>query len=214
MDWIRIPMFKRLKHFIVLLSFFILGGCASSVVLQTTASIPQPLVQPFPFKTAVYYPEKTRNHSYREDSRDGRRWAITTGESQTALLDRVLKSLFTPVATVNDLESVSEDYDLVIVPTITDMQFALPQETQFDYYEAWVEYELLIKQPSGETIATFSFRGYGKSDKSFFDGDEVGLRNASNRAFRDLGAKLIVMLQQHPDFEKWRLAKNNEASGK
>ena len=83
-------MTQRVSSYLVFLSLMLLGGCASSITLETSANVPEPLVQPYPLKAAIYFPEATRNHVYKADNRDGRNWSVSTGASQVALFSKLL----------------------------------------------------------------------------------------------------------------------------
>lgn len=200
-------MFRQFLHCILPVSFLVLVGCASSgVKLETSANVPEPLINPYPFHAAIYFPEATRGHHYQQDDRDGKPWSVRTGASQTALFKQIAKSMFSATSVVKTLEEAKQDYDVVLIPRISDMQFAVPRETGLDHFEVWIEYEMLVTRPEGKAIAIIPFKGYGKSPKAFFTDDSKGLYEAASLAFRDLGAKFIVSFIQNPDIQKWRLS--------
>ena len=187
-----------------------LSGCASKLMVETSVNVPVPLIQKLSLNVAIDYPEATRNHVYKNPDRDGTQWSIATGASQIQLIDHISQAMFSSVQTLSASAAVNNDsataFDLILVPALQDMQFSLPHKTGFEFYDAWVRYEITVKQPDGSVIATFPLTGYGNSAKHFFSTDKEGLRDASNLAFRDLGAKLILTFKQHPDIKRWLAA--------
>lgn len=209
----QIRIFRQFRYSLLFVSVIILSGCARSLVLETSAvSVPAPLVQALPFSAAVYFPDATRQHKYEDASRHGLSWSVATGTSHVSLFNQILKPMFSSTNEITDLKNVASEHDVVLIPKVLDMQFALPQETHLGYYEVWISYELSVMQPQGNTIATIPFRGYGKSGKQFLGKDDEGLRNAANMAFRDLGAKFIVSFLQNPQINTWRLSNVGTAS--
>ena len=176
------------------------------MMLETTANVPKPLMNPYPLNAAIYFPDITRNHIYKEDSRDGRNWTISTGNSQVQVFEQVLQSMFTSSHQIANLKEVTDNCNLVLIPTIKDMQFALPSETGLEYYEVWIDYELSVVQPSGDAISVLPFSGYGRSKKGYFSQGNKGLQIAASQAFRDLAAKFMVSFIQDPEIRKWRLS--------
>lgn len=181
----------------------VLTGCASKLVVETTVDVPETLAEEIPIDVAIFFPEATRNHEHVEASRDGKTWSITTGPSQVALLSQVFESMFTSTSAVEDIKDVSIAHDLVITPELQDMQFSLPSKTRLGFYEVWMQYEFSINLPDGKSIAMFPVNGYGTSQTLLFTGNDEGIRQAANAAFRELGAKLVVSFNNNADIQKW-----------
>ena len=192
----------QVSFWILVLWGFLLGGCASSLVLETHLDIPTPLMDPVPLDVAVFYPQGMREHTYEENSSDRPNWKIQTGPSQVALFNHVLTSMFTSIRLTENENLQDVDCDVLIVPAIKDMQFALPDETGMALYEVWVDYDISFHQAGGKQMKTISVSGYGASPESFLSRDSNGLLLATNEAFRELGAQIIVNLLQHPDIHK------------
>lgn len=192
---------KWLKNVIktsVLVGTTVLWSCASSLVMQTDANIPRPSVKSWPLNVAVLCDTQTCSHVYNENTTDRPNWQVTTGPSQTQFLKQTLASLFLSTTLIDSLDDVTANYDLVITPTLQDMHFSLPSETQLKHYEAWLKYNVSVTTADGEVVATIPLSGYGKAEDDFFKNNQQGLQLATNLAFRDLGAKLILGIKQHP----------------
>ncbi len=190
----------------------VLTGCASKLIVETIVDVPETLIEEIPADVAIYFPDTTRNHEYVEPSRDGKTWSITTGPSQVALLNQVFESMFTSTSAVEKVEDAVTGYDLVIIPELQDMQFSLPRKTRLGFYEVWMQYEFSVSLPDGTSIAMFPISGYGTAPTAFFAGDDEGILQAANTAFRELGAKLVVKFDNNTDIQKWLSSRvdNNE----
>lgn len=192
----------RISFLILVFYGLTLGGCASSLVVETNVDVPTPLMKAVPLNVAVYYPQEMREHSYQENSNDRPNWSILTGPSQVALFDQILQSMFTSVTLIENEKTEDVGYDVLIVPAIKDMQFALPNETGMELYEVWIDYAISFRQAGGKQVKTINVSGYGASPETFFSRDSNGLLQASNVAFRELGAQIIINLLQNPDIQK------------
>lgn len=171
----------------------ILGGfgCADSVRLKVESEVPQALVQKIPLSVGVYYPPPFSDYRYTEDSDERRQWDIASGEAQVTMFDSVLGSTFTEVTRLNaEPGTGATGNDLSIVPDITDMQFATPAETGFEFYEAWIRYRIALFDRGGVHEESWDVAAYGKAPKKRFTMRTDGLNQAIGYALRDIGAKL------------------------
>ena len=92
------------------------------------------------------------------------------------------------------------------------MQFALPDETKTDFYEAWVKYNMELYNRDGSRIANWSVTGYGKSSTEFMKSRDKGLNAAVNQALRDAGAKFALGFPKVSDVGAW-LEQREKTSG-
>ncbi len=178
----------------------LLCGCSQSLTLQIDSEVPVALMQTLPLTIAVYYDDALRNHSYIEDSEERENWAISTGSSQVAMIDRVLTSTFAKVVPLDQLPSANTliDADLIVTPSIKEMQFGTPEETFFDFYEAWIRYDIGMLAPDGTSLDNWEMVTYGKSTPTRFTSRKTGLNDAIALALRDAGAKLATGLPKQP----------------
>ncbi|TDF35131.1 hypothetical protein EYS14_22405 [Alteromonadaceae bacterium M269] len=187
-----------------------LTGCANKLVVETTVNVPKTLAEEIPADVAIYFPDTTRNHAYVEPSRDGKDWSITTGPSQVALLNQVFESMFASTSSVENIEDVLSEHDLVIIPELQDMQFSLPSKTHLGFYEVWMQYEFSIKLSDGTSIAMFPVNGYGTAPTAFLTSNDEGIQQAANTAFRELGAKLVVRFNDNIEIQKWLSSRKDQ----
>lgn len=185
----------------------VLTGCTQSVALRVESEVPEALVTKLPVTVGVYYSPQLSGHVYREDSEDRPSWTIETGPSQVALFERVLGSMFEHVVPLAQRPAPgvpASGVDGVLVPRIEEVQFATPQETRLEFYEAWIRYGMELLAPDGTTLADWTFAAYGKAPpSSFMSGAEEGLNEAIAVALRDAGAKLTTGFGEVPEVKAW-----------
>ena len=195
-----LPQFIRISCYC--LSFLLLSvmaGCNQSLQLKVDSEVPTPLVNKIPMAMGVYYADSFKNYAYHENSAERKNWDIESGSSQVALFDQVLPSMFKEVEHVNSLPVGGDtDVQAVLVPTIQEMQFSLPQETHLDMYEVWIKYMIRMQDISGNVIAEWPLTAYGKSSTKLFKNREQGLNDAMQLALRDAGAKMAIGFPSWP----------------
>lgn len=181
--------------------FLLLAGCAPSLRLTVESEIPSPLTVQTPLAVGIYYDEAFRHYVYEENSEERRNWRIESGAAHVAMFDRILPSMFRSVTHVGKIP-VADDpsgLDGVISPRVEEMQFALPKETQTDFYEAWIKYTIRLYNPAGELIGEWPVIGYGRTATEFLKDEKEGLNFAINLALRDAGAKLALGLEKRTE---------------
>ncbi|MDT8319493.1 MAG: hypothetical protein RQ826_03090 [Xanthomonadales bacterium] len=207
------PRFKSYRMSLMALLVMALLGCTQSLVLKTTTDVPVPLATKLPFEVSVYYPEGFRNYVYEENTDERPNWAIQCGESQVALFDQILPSVFSRVVQVDGVSPLNgRNVDAILVPEVVEMQFALPHETRTGMYEAWVKYIVHVYDSEGQPVAEWPVSGYGKTETATFTGRDEGLNIAINSAFRDVGAKLTLGFAKLEPFKQRLAGKQYESS--
>lgn len=185
-----------------------LSGCSQSIQIKVDTEVPTPVLASIPVSMGVYYPPEFRDYVYKEDTEDRPEWEINTGRSHVVMFQQILPSMFqslTEVAGV-PIAGAGQNVEAVIVPSIVEMQFALPQETKFDIYEAWVRYQISVVKPDGSAIARYTVDGYGKSETALLKSRDEGLNAAINLALRDAGAKLALGFENVTEVRDWLAA--------
>lgn len=168
-----------------------LAACEQSVSLRVDTEIPTPVVARMPVKMGVFYGDELRSYVYEENSEERPNWKIDSGASHVALFERILGSMFDETIEVAGT-SAGNAASAVLAPSVAEMQFALPEETKSDFYEAWVKYDVELYDRDGSPIANWSVTGYGKSSAEFMKSRDKGLNAAVNQALRDAGARFAL----------------------
>lgn len=192
------PMMRsRLAVFLLAVVFaMVLTGCQKNVTLKVQTEIPEPLVTKLPLSVGVYYPDAFRRYEYAETTEERGTWRIESGDSQVRVFNRILSDLFSEFRELNSPQAGA--VELIVVPEIAKMQFSMPKETGFDYFEAWVEYVVKLQTGDGEELPSWRFTGYGQARTGRFAGFETGLADSLSDALRNAGAQLATGLPAHP----------------
>ncbi|MBI2970078.1 MAG: hypothetical protein HYY36_05005 [Gammaproteobacteria bacterium] len=185
-----------------------ISGCSRSIQIKVDSDIPTPVLATLPVSMGVFYPEEFRHYVYTEDSPDRPDWSIDAGDSHVVVFQQILPSMFESVTEVPGVPVPEGETGVkaVIVPAVVEMQFALPQETKFDVYEAWIRYQISVLNPDGSLIARYLVDGYGKTEEAFLKSRDEGLSAAINLALRDAGAKLALGFGDVTEVRDWLAA--------
>ncbi len=193
-------MTHRLLYPVALL--LALTACEQSVSLKVDTEIPTPVISRMPVKMGVFFSDEMRNYIFAENSEDRPNWKIESGSSHVALFDQIISSMFVETKEVAGT-AADTTLDAVLSPSVAEMQFALPEETKTDFYEAWVKYNMELYNRDGSRIAGWSVTGYGKSSTEFMKSRDKGLNAAVNQALRDAGAKFALGFHRVEDVGAW-----------
>ena len=199
------PNLTKFYCWLCILFLSILAGCSNSLEFKVKSDIPTPLVNKIPIVMGVYYPDKFKNYSYRENSAERKNWDIESGPSQVAMFNRVLPSMFKQVKHMASLPLAGngDGVQAVLIPSIAEMQFSLPQETHLGMYEVWIKYKLRLQDLNGNVISEWPVTAYGKSTKKFLKNREKGLNDAMDLALRDAGAKIALGFSKVAGVKQW-----------
>ena len=178
------------------------AACQQSMSIKVASEVPVPLMTQLPLSMGVFYDGELLNYVYEEDSDERSNWRIDSGASHAALFARILPAMFREVTEVAGAPT-DAPVDAVLVPRVAEMQFALPQETKTDFYEAWIKYEMTLLDPQGERIAAWLVTGYGKSSTEFMKSRDKGLNAAVNQALRDAGARFALGFPRVAAVKTW-----------
>ena len=182
----------------------LLAACISqSINVKVESDIPVPLVAAIPLDMGVYYDPALSGYTYTEDSTDRPDWKVDSGAAQVSMFEQVLTPMFRSVTQVRSPQGgEAAAVAGVITPQVEEMQFALPNETKTEIYEAWIKYKLQLRA-DGQLIAEWPVTGYGKTEDALLTQRDDGLSTAINLAMRDAGAKLAIGFEKVPEIRRW-----------
>lgn len=185
------------------------GACTSSLKMKVEGDVPTPVVMRLPLNMGVYYSDKFRNFTYKEDSAERHNWSIQSGASQIAMFERILPSMFRSVKQLTAPPSPGKNYNLdgILVPEIEDMQFSLPSETKLKLYEVWIKYKIGLYDNHGGHVTDIPLTAYGKTSTEFLLTKEKALQAAMDLALRDAGARLALGFSKEQEVRGWLLSK-------
>lgn len=206
MAWMQLGWLKRVGAWGGLA--LALAGCNSAVGMKVQTSVPEPVVAALPVSIGLYYDQAFLNSVYHETSEDRGEWEIDVSQAQRQLFDAVIPPMFAQVRPLTDLAGATAlPIDAVLAPELLQLQFALPQNTKSEFYEAWMKYRIHLTAPDGAAIAAWDIVGYGKSTVGgLFESKQAGLNQAMDQALRNVGANVVVGFARQPAVQAWLCA--------
>ena len=213
---------RLLARALLLLCLTLLGaGCTSKQVI-VEGNFPSPLLDPLPITMGVIYPSAFAEHEFFDEAK-GRAesdWLVKTGEAQVEFWDTLFTGMFENVVHIRDWETVQSHLatvDGVLIPTIAELQYAIPMHTNVKVYEIWMRYEFRLvdisaihRQEDGaltfnpdERLAAWPITAYGKTPTAFLQTDEEAVNLAAVVALRDAGAHFVTTFGATPEVAAW-----------
>lgn len=184
---------------------WLMAACSTGMDLAVQSAPPAPVITALPVAMGLHYDDKFRSSVHRETSEDRVGWQVDLRQAQRNLFDNVVPSMF---QTVHDVPALTAprrlQVDGILAPELLQVQFALPEETQTDFYEAWMKYRIRLYDPAGQPITAWEIAGYGKATKAgMFTSKEERLNLAIDEALRSVGAELVLGFAQREDVRRW-----------
>jgi hypothetical protein len=116
------------------------------------------------------------------------------------------------------------DVDAVLIPEVTDVQYAIPLYTNVKVYEIWMRYQLSLVEPgqlkdeenqvivteNAQAFTQWPLTAYGKTPTAFLQSDTDAVNEAAVMALRDAGAHFITSFGRVPGVVAW-VQKSQEA---
>ena len=200
-----------------------LAACKGGASVTVDISVPRPLVEPLDVEMGVYFDDKLRTYVHEEELEDYGAYRIDIGASQAPVFAQVFDAMFdrvVAVAPVGDEAAADEPanwrfrpvdgpqarLDAVLVPSIDEVQFAIPEQTGGEFYEVWIRYRLRLVGADGEVLGEWPVIGYGKANERNYgtiDQKETGLNAAAVWALRDAAAWLSFQFRDQAEVQTW-----------
>jgi hypothetical protein len=177
----------------------ILAGCSSTTELRIEESFPNVVFEPRDFKAAVVFDSGFR--AYQAQPND--KTFIDMGSAQVDLLSKAFKGLFREVEVLSARDQLGPDADIVITPSVLEVQLSTPSDSYLNVYEVWIKYNLDIESADGEAIDSWFMPAYGKTPDSFMLSRTEAIEEATIVALRDAGAKLLLDFFRIPSVYSW-----------
>jgi hypothetical protein len=190
--------------------FALLAGCSSQVIVES--SFPSPLVEPLPVRMGILIPEELYDYIYTEEIPDQSLWTIALGDANVAMLEPLFTKMFRETHKVDAVPLAANDglLDGVLQPTLEKFEFDVPVGERDKFVEVWMQYELTLFEPNGDTVVAWPVSGYGKSELGRDREDAV--KRAAIVAMREVGATISTKFAQQPQVSTWLGEKQNGTS--
>ena len=206
--WVYRNTFK-----LMMLTGLFLSGCGSNQVI-VQGDFPTPLTEKLNQTLGVYYEDEFKSHEIFDEakSRGQADWRIKTGEAQIRLWNLIFSGVFSKTLTLSEKpssEKPAEGVDVIIVPHVEELQYAIPSHTQVKVYEIWMRYRFELINAAGEPLGDWKMTAYGKTPQNLVMGIEGGqskeeaINLAAIMALRDAGAHFVTSFRRAEPIALW-----------
>jgi hypothetical protein len=181
------------------IAVLLLAGCAKSV--QVESSFPKPLVQPYPLVVGIRYPASLTGFSHTEESANEPEIVISLGTANVDMFRALFNGMFAETVELGSDPNapVPASIDLVIEPTLADLEIASPGKSGTDQYTVWLNYNLRLSRPDGTLLGDWKVTAYGQRDQgSMGMGGEDAVNGATVIALRDAAASIVSEFSTAP----------------
>ena len=182
----------------LVLASLLVSACATRVEVE--GNFPAALTHKLPLRTIVVFDKAFASHSF--ESTEGPEVSISVGQIQVELFTGLADSLFQYSSTTTEMPT-NPEADLILVPSVEDVQISMPNESQLKVFEVWIKYNLQVFEATGEPVADWIMTAYGKTPTRFLKSDTDALQQASMVAMRDAGAHFITGFARVPEIQQW-----------
>lgn len=179
------------------LTVMVLSACVSQVRVEQ--KFPEVVAEPRDLTVALVLDREFR--SYQASPNEKTR--IRLGASQVDLMTKAFKGLFARVRVVSPNDAIGADTDLVVKPSVSEVQLSSPSQSYLNVYEVWIKYSLDIKTADGVAIDSWFLPAYGKTPYSSLLSRSRAIETATVIALRDAGAKLMLDFYRIPAVYGW-----------
>ena len=184
----------------------VLAACSSSVIVES--KFPSPLVEALPVKMGILIPEELYNYIYTEEIRDESLWTIALGDANVAMFKPLFTKMFQETHNVDSVPLADQaSLDGVLKPTIEKFEFDIPSNEKNKFVEVWIQYQLTLFEPNGNTVVAWPVSGYGKRELGHSKEDAV--QRAAITAMREVGAAIATKFAQQPQVKNWLAEKQH-----
>jgi hypothetical protein len=108
------------------------------------------------------------------------------------------------------LAANDESLDGVLKPTLEKFEFDIPVGEHDKFVEVWMQYQLTLFEPNGDTVIAWPVSGYGKYELAHSREDAV--QRAAIVAMREVGAAISTKFAQQPQVKTWLGEKEHGSS--
>jgi len=206
--WVYRNTFK-----LIMLTGLFLSGCGSNQVI-VQGEFPTPLIEKLNQTLGVYYEDEFKSHEIFDEARSKGQadWQIRTGEAQVRLWNLIFSGVFSKTLTLSERpssEKPADGVDVIIIPHVEELQYAIPSHTQVKVYEIWMRYRFELINAAGEPLSDWKMTAYGKTPQNLVMGIEGGqskeeaINLAAIMALRDAGAHFVTSFRRAEPIALW-----------
>jgi hypothetical protein len=205
---------RRLTAVLLLLPLAGLGGCLGAQV-EVPTDFPVPLLQRLPINVGLVLSDELTSFAHEESLPDNGDWRIVLGPAQQTMFNNLFSGMFEGHQLVTGTSAEDQGTALagVMVPSIEEVQFAIPSQTRSDYFEVWIRYQIKLYD-NGALLGEWPITAYGKANTQNYrmSGTSPALQAAAFAACRDAMAYFAVEFQRVPAVRTWLATQSPGAS--
>lgn len=187
------------KAGLLLMTAACLAGCATSASVRVEETFPAVVSKPRDISAVIVMDEAFRNYQ----ALPLKNVDIQFGSAQVDLWGKAFRGLFASVEVVSSRDEAGTGADLVITPSVQEVQLSTPNQSYLNVYEVWIKYRLDIETPDGIPIDSWFLPAYGKTPDSVMLSRSRAIEDATIVALRDAGAKLLLDFFRIPAIHVW-----------
>ena len=191
--------FKKIRTAALMFGLMSLYACSSSVQVKVEQQFPSVLFEPREYSAALVLEQDFSTYVAQPNEKT----IIDIGSAQVDLLTKAFNGLFQQVEVVASRAEVGPDAQLVIIPSVREVQVSTPSDNYLNVYEVWIKYNLDIEEPDGEAVDSWFMPAYGKTPDSMMLSRKDAIEEAAIVALRDAGAKLLLDFYRIPSVYSW-----------
>jgi len=191
--------FSRLLRVFWLLPLAVLSACATTASVTINSQFPEVLSDPRPIHAAVVFDQDFRDFVATPNDKT----SIGIGSAQVQSLTNAFEGLFQRVDVLASRDEVQPGTELIIIPSVREVQLSVPSESYLNVYEVWIKYNLDMETPEGVAIDSWFLPAYGKTPDSMMLSRTNAIEQATIVALRDAGAKLLLDFYRIPAVNGW-----------
>ena len=184
---------------LMMVTLLLAAGCASNVKVGTEHDFPEVVAKPRNLSATLVMDDAFRNYV----ADPTKNTQVQFGPAQTDLMTKAFRGLFAEVKVVSSKEQAGSETDLVIVPSVREVQLSTPTDSYLNVYEVWIKYNLDIETADGVPIDSWFLPAYGKTPYSYMLSKTTAIEEATVIALRDAGAKLMLDFYRIPAINGW-----------
>lgn len=188
-----------LKTGLLIMVAALLSGCATAANVRVDSTFPTVVAKPRQLSAAIVMDHEFRNYT----AAPLEKVDIRFGAAQVDLWSKAFDGLFSDVQVVSSKAEVSPRADLVITPSVQEVQLSTPSQSYLNVFEVWIKYRLDIETPDGVPIDSWFMPAYGKTPNSVMLSRSRAISDATVVALRDAGAKLLLDFYRIPAVHVW-----------
>ena len=176
----------------------IITGCGGSSNVQIGADFPTLITKPLDIKAAVVLDPTFVSYI----ATPNKSITIGIGSGQKQVWENSFLGLVKDVSFIDSAELIDKSYDLIVVPSVVDVQVSMPSDNYLSIYEVWIKYNIDIRSSDGANLDNWYMPVYGKTSNASWSRDRA-ISSATETALRDVGAKLSLDFFRIPSVRRY-----------